>query len=228
MILKIKYKPNEDFDFKEKNNVIHRFLSKSLYNGKRKEKYSFKIEDRRKYLKNKEYILQVKIMKKEDFENLIELCKNNKLEYTLIDPEIKNGLFIKDLNYEIQSIQLYNWGIKEEKLDRIDYLEKYGIPFLKELIEYQVFGYLDEEIKKNIKSLSITKHKKNYYQFIDKLILSPKKAIKLKDNHINTYDVYVILKDDKWSRYIGREMVNNFSIGTKNSYGCGFVEYKEM
>lgn len=228
MILKIKYKSEKDFDFKEKNNQIHRFLSQSLYNGKNKEKYSFKIDDRRKYLKNKEYILHVKIMKKEDFKSLIDLCTKKGFEYTLIEPDIKNGLFIKDLNFEIQSIQLENWGIKEKKLNRIDYLEKYGIEFLKELIEYQVFNYLDDSIKKNIKNLSITKHKKEYYQFIDKIILSTKKAIKLKESHVNTYDVYIILKDDKWSRYIGREMVNNFSIGTKNSYGCGFVEYKEI
>lgn len=223
--------------FKERNIQMHRLINSMIIQGINLDNsnnvgYSFYLERKKEYFKNKKYKLLfntidmniINKLKSFDFSNKDFEFNFKILNFIEKEDEIKDYIQIYNLNYEIKEPVVKNWNIKKEcKTKNLYYDLSMGIDLLKELIQYQV--YAKSPLIDKIKSNKLTKHKKEYYEFIDEIYLDPnKKSIFMKNQHIMAYDLLIKVKGDKASKLLAREMTNK-GMGCKNSYGFGFASY---
>ena len=235
MILKLEHKFKKDVKFEQVNNYLHSMFSDILFSNSKKENkkvsYSFKISRLKNYYQNKNYDIY---FNSSDLD-MLSLLEKNALKYntkilTEMTSQISSLIKISNINFEIYDIVLKNWNIDSDligKKRRIDYKKEFSIELLKELIMYQVYNDLPITLKNQITPNSITKNNKDYFDFIDSIILGAERKVIIKNNFVTAYDIVINIKSDKKSKILGNQLVHNGS-GAKNSFGLGYAEYYKL
>jgi hypothetical protein len=220
MLYNLIFKPQKDIKYEQRNQHLHSIFS-NIFHEKNKENtkkrnYSFFIERKKTYFKNKSYKIQLHIG--DEFLNQL-FHKNVKKWKEIIKVEekelnISTFLEIKDLKFRILDTVLKNWDIeKKEKYN--EYNSSYGKDLLKELIEFQVNLNSNLTMKPNKK----TKHGKDYFSFIKNIFIQD-------TNQTNTYDILIEIENTKQAKLLAREIVYK-GAGTNQSFGHGYTTFKK-
>lgn len=217
MIYSIIIKPKEDFKFENSGHYLHSLFSKvfnpvNMRTGKKNKRYSFQIDKRRIYLKNKKYRVRLHTSHPEidsliqsDLRKDAQICSVKEDEL-----DLSNLIKVEYLRYPINKRIKANWGIDD---DSEFYRTSHGKELLKELIQVQVSDNLQ------LTETSKARNGKPMNDFIDTLIVRQGH-----NEFTNRLNVLIEVKNDIESKKAGRFIVLN-GIGTKNSYGDGFAEY---
>jgi len=223
----------KNINYKERNIHLHKLFStifSTQLSKNKKQSFSFYISKRKIYYKDNYY--KIFLHTTLNFEKLFNF-ENDFFKVIQVkekDSKINEFIQVKSLNYEFKDIVLKNWNIPIDKnINNIQYHYDYGLALLKELIELQVYTSMID--KNRFPPNSYSKNRKEYYSFIEGIIIDPLRSDICHDleNNVHSigYDVILQIKNDKKSKLIAREITNQ-GLGCKNSFGFGFCEYYDM